>query len=500
MNKEELFECYLQGKISESEVIKQLDILETKIRKKSGVIYTPLYIVQKMIDIAKPTIEMKIIEPSCGHGIFLIGLLEYIYKNNEISGNELYIWFKNNVTGIEISKNTVNELREFLALYFKKHFKLVLSAEDFENIVCNDGLLFNHTNIFDLCIGNPPYIRAKNLDNDYLAYLKKTYLSCSKGAIDIYFAFIEKYLKNSKKMIFITPNGFLSSKAGNNLKEQIIPYLSYLIDFKERKVFNYVGVYTCIFEALSEKKSLELIYGTDFKDIKNSKKSDIFNKREYTDGLFDTVLSSIATLADNIYLVKKSEDGKYYASFNKEKYEIEEDFIAPYLKITKIKSQNDIAQINYMIYPYNDDKTIKKEVDIAQQYPLAYKYLLVVKEELSKRDKGNTDKYEAWYAYGRRQGLYNIKEEKIIMIPRMIGGQCKPLRLDISGLLKTFNKIVFTSGYIIQENQFNKEACELILKQDFVDFAISHGKLWPGKNENYYTLSAKQIKSYKNEK
>ena len=36
-----------------------------------------------------------------------------------------------------------------------------------------------------------------------------------------------------------------------------------------------------------------------------------------------------------------------------------------------------------------------------KEFPNAYKYLLSQEKTLKKRDKGNTQSYPTWYAYGR---------------------------------------------------------------------------------------------------
>ena len=91
-NKKQIFDEYFANQIHESDLIIKLDSLQIKSVKGDGVIYTPWHIVKKMVHIAEPTLEMNIIEPSCGHGIFLIGLLYYIHEKYNLSGNDLYIW------------------------------------------------------------------------------------------------------------------------------------------------------------------------------------------------------------------------------------------------------------------------------------------------------------------------------------------------------------------------------------------------------------------------
>lgn len=496
-NKKQIFDEYFANQIHESDLIIRLDSLQTKSVKGDGVIYTPWHIVKKMVHIAEPTLEMNIIEPSCGHGIFLIGLLYYIHEKYNLSGNDLYIWFKNKVVGVDVAQNTIAELKDILAAYFLKHFKLSLKTSDFTNLYCHDGLTLENDKKFNLCIGNPPYIRAKNLSSEYLKYLKEKYKSCNKGTIDIYFAFIEKYSLSADSLVFITPNSFLTSKAGSVLKNNLIEKLTLLIDFKEKKIFKDANVYTCIFKTVKSSSSDEVIYGNTVNSTTILKKSDLFKKTNSLDGLIDTVLSGIATLCDRVYIVKKGTDNKFYANHDSVLYEIEKEILVPYLKLTKIKSSKDIENIDFMIYPYNDDKTIIQESDLKEKYPLAYNYLSLVKEKLLARDKGKTENYDSWYAYGRKQGFHKINDVNVIVVPQMIGVKCKPLKINISKILNNFGKIVFTSGYIIPLNNQNKIAEAAILGKQFIEFAKQNGKAWPGKYESYYSLTITQIKKFK---
>ena len=58
-----------------------------------------------------------------------------------------------------------------------------------------------------------------------------------------------------------------------------------------------------------------------------------------------------------------------------------------------------------------DGKIIDEDL-IKTKYPGCYEYLVSRKSDLLSRDKGKVSKYDAWYAYGRRQGL--LKEKRII--------------------------------------------------------------------------------------
>jgi adenine-specific DNA-methyltransferase len=498
-NKNNIYKEYLTTDLHEKDLIVKLDSIQSKNTKDDGVIYTPWEIVTEMILIAQPNPNTKIIEPSCGHGVFIFGLLSYMRSKYGLGGKELLSWLTNKVCGVEISQSSVNDLKESLSYYFKKHFSISVGPEHFTNIVNHDGLTFNsESNVeYDLCIGNPPYIRAKNLEPSYLTFLKENFVSCKKGTIDIYFAFIEKYSNSCEELCFITPNSFLTSNAGATLKNLLSEKIAVLIDFKEKKVFENVGTYTCIFKTVNDNSTSEFFYGTDLNNIDLISRDSFFAEDDKSEsGLVDTVLSGVATLYDAGYIVKRGSDEKFYGLYQGIRYEVEQEIVVPYLKITKVKT-DELSNIDYMIYPYNDDKTIIAEIEMKEKFPKAYEYLLAMKDKLLQRDNGKTEKYESWYAYGRKQGLHNITEKFIVVVPQMIGGECKPHLINISNLISKFGRIVFTSGFVIPKNNSNKVACEYLLGTSFIDFAKKNGKAWPGKNESYFSLTSKQIKKFK---
>lgn len=493
MQKEEIFKNYLSDKIQESELINLLDNLQFKEIKKNGVIYTPFNVVNHMIKMASPEPSMTILEPSCGHGAFILPLLEYMHNNFQLKSTELFEWFNTKVTCLDINPITIQELKEIIILYFEKHYQLKIEENSLTNIHCIDSLLFESQQIFDICIGNPPYVRAKNIEASYLNFLKEHFHTCHKGTIDLYFAFIEKFNSLSKKLIFITPNSFLSSNAGESLKKHILQNLHTLIDFKDFKVFPDANVYTCILKT-TQTSSDYILYSNNIVDVKLVDKQQLL-KEQSNNGPFQEVLSGVATLSDSSYLVEKDSNDNFWATFNNNKFPIEKDIVVPYLKLTKIKSNN-LSNIGFMILPYYQNFSIIPEQDLAKKYPLTYKYFLAIKEVLLSRDKGKTSKYEAWFAFGRKQGFHKLHTKEVIIVPQMIGGNCLPIKINISNLLAKYKRIIFTSGYIIPVHTGIKVPYNEILSEKFIQFSKENGKPWPGKVEPYYSLTGKQIKQF----
>lgn len=493
MNKQKIFEKYLKYELNDYEFINALDNLQDKDRKADGVVYTPEYIVKKIIELSDPKMNESIIEPSCGHGAFLFELVHYISKKENISGIELKSWFIDKVKGIDISQTTVNELKEMLVCFFDKHYRVESTPEDFINIICGDSLYIPLSEC-DLAIGNPPYVRARNLEESYLKRIKKDFKYCEKGNIDIYYAFIERYQQLAKRLCFISPNSFLTNISGKNLAYGILEDVSLLIDFKDKIIFTGIRAYTCILELNKEKRSNQMLYSNDLETEFKSVDPSILltNFRESKKDL--TIIAEIATLANSLYTVKKRNDSYYVLHENKE-YPIEKAAIRPFLKITKVK--NNIVNIeDFIIFPYNKDFKIIPEEDYRNKFPLAYQYLCTIRNKLDIRDKGKVDKYESWYAYGRKQGFYKGQFKKALSIPKIIGESCLPQLVDVTNISNEYNDILITSGFLIPYDESNASDLDKLLTQEFLNYVRTYGKVWPGKTEPYYAVSAKNIKQF----
>ena len=393
--------------------------------KQYGVIYTPENIVDHMINLTDIKIEDKILEPSVGVGNFIFGLLKYIRRKYHLEGENLYNWLINQVEGYDIDPQSISILKMSLYEYFLNEFGFL--AHSFNNFIEGDSL-FTINKKYDVVIGNPPYVRTKNIEFKYLEKIREEFISCKNGNIDLYYAFIEKFSNQSKKLCFITPNSWISNKSAQILKNEfIMDRLNLLIDFKEKQVFNDAKTYTSII--LLNNKSKEYLYSNNLSE--SPKKIIKFNNICFNSNN-KYVYSGIATLADKLFTVKFKQNN-FYANYNNMDFEIEEGILGYLLKLTKIK--NSLVNVDYIIYPYDQNNKLYSEEYIKNNFPKTYKYLLNIKNDLNKRDKGKVDKYENWFAYGRKQGFHNITSKNIIIIPSMIGNDCVPQLINIEGFL-----------------------------------------------------------------
>ena len=371
-----------------------------------------------------------------------------------------------------------------------------------KNFIIGDTLFYDFNKTFDCIIGNPPYIRTKNLNENYLKKLKSNYISTEKGNVDIYYAFIELSNKIATKASFIVPNSYITNKSAKTLRSLIKNNIVSIIDFKNKLIFKNVSTYTSIFIINKNVRNENILYKNSIKEkfIEKSRKKInndhwIFkneNSGENTIENFATIKSGIATLKDKIYIIENPKqeilnNTTYYKhKYLGKEYLIEKDIAIDFYKITKSNKKYKI------IFPYTEDLNILKEENLKENFPKAYDFFINCQFDLNQRDKGKVDKYESWYAYGRKQGLSKNDKKYYLLVPLMIsrGFKCKTLTNPTNFL--------FSSGFILEFNEIEdlNEIQKVIESEYFFNFVKNYGKPWAGKKE-YFSFTTTLLKSFK---
>lgn len=428
-------ESYLEVLIPESD------------KKLNGAFFTPKDVVNFMINDISPNKNDRCLDPSCGCGAFLVGLIDYYKKKyNKTIKNII----KDNIYGFDILEYNVKRSKIILSLYALLDDE-ILEDEDF-HIYHKDSLNYNIDTKFDIVIGNPPYVKFQDIDEPNRKSLLKNWQTTKKGTFNTYFAFFElgyKLLTNNGKMGFITPNNYFTSLAGLPLREFFLnnKCIYKIIDFKSIKIFD-AQTYTAL-TFIDKNKNKNILYDRikgnqnyqDFLkkldyshnniDNLNNKKWRLLKSNEQDNiksieaigtpikELFD-ISVGIATLKDEVYFIDGTtlNNGFFKKEIQGNIYYIEEEITKPVYKISQFKSQDKIdGNTLRIITPYRvteNKATPIQEDDFASQYPKCYTYLKSQKEVLSKRDKGKKP-VTPFYLWGRTQGI--TKTGKKILNP-----------------------------------------------------------------------------------
>lgn len=420
-------------------------------RKTNGVVYTPEkikhFIIKRTIIQATPPL---ICDPACGCGSFLISAAEYMHQKYKLTYTDIISKY---LYGVDIDRKAIQKAKVLLSIL------ALMGGEEYSgdfNLLCADMLSVKTTSIlkrrcphgFDCVIGNPPYVRYRNMDEASKINLRE-WDTAKGGNVDLYMPFFEvgvKLLHSNGILGYISPNNYLQGVNGRLLRSffQTIAYDLKIFDFRDTQIFKGVTSYTCVTVINSSSKSSKLRYTRKMENLDLAESqlsvyyySDFADGRPWrlcenkTDSILRTLesrgkpLSSwrirngLATLKNDLFFfVPHRQDNRfYYRTYNGITYKIEKAICIDIVKPNIIKCENDLKKNQEKaIFPYtiiNGEAKIISEDFFSLMYPMAYAFLNSYRHLLQARDKG-AGNYPAWYAYGRTQGLNNFGRKLLI--------------------------------------------------------------------------------------
>lgn len=381
-------------------------------RKNYGAHFTPIEIVKEMCSKSLDILgiddirNFKFLDLASGTGVFSFYLAKEIEKRYKVD--------------FEYVINACCVMAEFDPIFINKCREIYRKLNCSPYIIEGDALFNECIDRFeyDLVIGNPPYVRIQNLEDNYRKKIQKEFISCSFGSSDIYLAFIERginLLNERGTLALITPSSYLRSETGINIRKIISDKVVKIKDFGSEKKFN-CGAYTSIIYAKNNDYNNYFLYELNKKTIKYSK-SKFVNKLIVGNGVgnalsnFCKIRGGIATLRDKIFIIKPENIDEKYAYIKDFKIELKST--KKFVKLSETPDAASVYNSPYLcIFPYkNEEDGYRRyeEKEFKFNFPETFKYLLYHKDELLKRDKGKNKGYK-WFEYGRTQGLTNIKE------------------------------------------------------------------------------------------
>ena len=460
--------------------------------KSNGRIYTPLYIVENILDLSgyfgTTILKKHVIDNSCGDGAFICEIVRrYCKKAQEenFTIEELSKDLSIYIHGIEIDKTERDKCIYNVNLVVKEYGVINVDWD----IRCADTLqVHDYDKKMDYVLGNPPYVRVHNLGDSFDDI--KQFSFSQGGMTDLFIVFYEiglKMLNETGVLGYITPSSFFNSLAGSFMRKTFVYdcLIEKIVDLKHFQAFN-ATTYTTIVILNKNKKSdeteyyqfdesnlipyyVETLTPNDYyiadnfyfapkEDLELLKK--IFCNLGHSDIL---VKNGYATLCDTVFIGDFSFESKH---------------IIPVIKSSKgVKKK--------IIFPYDEGAKLISEDELKEDTAL-YEYLISQKSTLIKRsNEKDNEKY--WYAFGRSQAISDTFKDK----------------LTINTLIRTANDFKFVDApvgvgvysglYLISETISVSDIKKALVSDEFVRYISLLGKY---KSGGYYTFSSKDVKSF----
>lgn len=156
--------------------------------------------VERLFDAGRPNPGDAILDPGCGGGAFIAGVLRWCEANRVPVPS---------ITGVELNPS--------LAAKARKRFAAYPSV----NIVQADYLLSPAKTSYRFIIGNPPYVSLGNLGGDVQRDKYRKRFKSARGRFDLYMLFFERSIEElapNGRLVFITPEKFLYVAAAKELR------------------------------------------------------------------------------------------------------------------------------------------------------------------------------------------------------------------------------------------------------------------------------------------
>lgn len=388
-----------------------------------GDVFTSPRVVRFMLDLIgytpdKDLSAYKVLEPSFGHGDFLIEIQNRLIQSAKIFNFDATEIMSKNIYGCEIDKAKYDKCIYSLRLGMPNFIPLNLKIEDF---------LFSLWDTqFDFIIGNPPYIRYENIPREVRNIYKNKFHTFHYRC-DLYVLFYEHCLRNlsvNGRHCFICSNRWLKNEYGKKLRTLISSSynLEYIIDMENLNAFR---------ESVLAYPSITLISNTELdKNVKLAKIKDLseldkpiatkqkaLESFDNWDDLFlsDEVgeLSSIEQQGFKIGIGVATGADKIFISKDLEDY-VEKELLMPLVNAKDLTRNEFTWKGLYLLNPYKFDGSIIN----LDKYPKAKQYLEQFKTILSKRHVVRNGRI--WYSL-----IDKIKPELInspkILLPDISG-------------------------------------------------------------------------------
>lgn len=224
--------------------------------------------------------RIKVLDPACGSGAFLIAAFDYLLNegtliNSELANlragqQELFRWDKhilqNNLFGVDLNSESIEITKLSLWLktanpreqltYLDDNIRVGNSVVDDRDLAPRDAFSWEEFGggTFDVVVTNPPYVSmlelSRHIGKPAKEYWKRRFASAT-GAYDLYVLFMElaiQLVRDGGYVGLITPNKYLAVPYGAGIRTFIkeTSYLFEVLNLSGDRVFQDPSVYPVV--------------------------------------------------------------------------------------------------------------------------------------------------------------------------------------------------------------------------------------------------------------
>ncbi|PGB02052.1 Eco57I restriction-modification methylase domain-containing protein [Bacillus toyonensis] len=402
--------------------------------------------------------NIKILDPACASGAFLVSAFDFLFEegkkvNNELSelkGGLISLFdldkhiLKNNLFGIDINRESIEITKLSLWIKTANKFDPLTSLDN--NICYGDSLVDEvfPEESFDIVLGNPPYVRQElithlkpDLEMKYKVY---------HSSLDLFGYFYEKslYLLKKDGYIGFISNSFSKTNSSIYLREFLVnnSRFIYYVDFTGVQIFEGATTYPVVMVLKKDnqyKKNLFRYYKINKEELNTlsshfEERSILINQNQIDNSNWDFVSEEEQNLKKRLFSSKtiKEKFGKTYYGLktglnkafiiDKSVYELltveSSELMVPYLEgkdltkwsIGKVDKWLIYIQKGWTKKTFGENLTEESAKELMiKKYPLLFNHLLQFKKEAIKR----YDKGDFWWELRSCDYIEKFKQTKI---------------------------------------------------------------------------------------
>lgn len=261
-----------------------------------GQYFTPRHVVKMCIDVLKPIDGESVFDPACGSGGFLIGALDYVYKQIELDRDNENDIIENKkdyasecVFGIDYDSTIAKVAKAYMLIWGDGRSNIAacdgLNSNNWDNDILSKFTVGQGKEMklrqFDIIATNPPFAGDISSD-DTLSQYDLAYKKDKKGnrkrlnKVAKEKLFIERcinMLTPGGRMAIVLPRGILKNYSDERVRRHIL---------ENAKILGVVGLGSNMFKPFTNTKTVVLFLQKRFRPIKNENIIEYLEDKEET--------------------------------------------------------------------------------------------------------------------------------------------------------------------------------------------------------------------------